>query len=559
MAPMKNANTWAWLTISVVVAIVGSVHLSRKFGRTMQLAGTQGASALGGPSEESRDPASPVAVRAGQPTPGSTTQAGAAPAKAGGRATLVLPAEAAPLDSDARYGTTYRPGGAALGGFEAAVANGSIPASYKDVVGDFGSRYRPALPKPANGAALGFQIATERAALPSVGGDVNVLIAMRSSDTMPARAQLSAHLVLDVSGSMRGDALENAKSAATALVEKLQPADDFSLVTFSSEAKVLVPDGPIGPRRAMALEKIKSVVAGGGTNISAGLEASYGEARSKSIHPDAVKIVMLLSHGPATSGETSLPKLWALSEHAFQDGVQTSSFGLGTAFDVPLLSGIADRGAGGYYSLVDSTQIAGALGRELEARLLPTAQDVEVRVRLSPDVAPVKVFGSRGLCFFMPSFSRADRHAILLTVKVPAGVDERAIASVEVRYNDRLRKKNVTEEMPLKVKFATSDAESSKTAVPSVAATAQAFAAGETLLDAAQHIGAGHPRGTAAAVLGERAQLLKSASVELSEPRLNEDVVRVARLADAVDGAMPVSDPVPLAVLLRGAGYGYLR
>ncbi|MDB4993108.1 MAG: hypothetical protein JWM74_540 [Myxococcaceae bacterium] len=594
---MKNANTWAWLSITIVLAIAGSVYLSRRFGRTMRAAGNQSSALLGGGGGQSEgetfERSSPGATQAGDPSPGSTVAAGAQ-VKPGARAGLVLPAEAA-ADPNGRYATTYRPGGAGLGAFEAAVARGSIPATYNDVLGDFSGRYRPALPRPLNGAALGFQLATERAALPPVGGTVNVRIAMRSSDATPARAPVSLHLVIDASGAMRGDAMENAKTAAAALLEKLQPTDDFSLVTFSSEGKVLIPDGPVGARRAAALETIKAIVAGGGTNISAGLDRGYGEARSKTINADAVKIVMLLSHGPATSGDTALPKLWALTERAFQEGIQTSAFGIGGAFDAPLLSGIADKGAGGYYSLVDSTQIAGALVRELDARVAPAAEDVEVRVRLKSDVTLVKVFGSHmldaaaagqvaadagakktsveqdggsdgggadsedGTRFFMPSFARDDRHAILLTLKVPAELEETTIATVVVRYKDRLRKKSITEELPLKIKFATSDAESAKTVNASVAATAQTFAAGETVLDVARHIGAGHPRAAAAAALTERAQLLKAASVELNEPRLNEDFLRTVRLADAVEGVMQVSDPLALSVLLRGSGYGYLR
>ena len=43
---------------------------------------------------------------------------------------------------------------------------------------------------------------------------------------------------------------------------------------------------------------------------------------------------------------------------------------------------------------------------------------------------------------------------------------------------------------------------------------------------------------------------------DLAEPRFKEDGQRVARLASAVSG---VSDPLALAVLLRGSGTGYLQ
>jgi hypothetical protein len=120
--------------------------------------------------------------------------------------------QAAPVpvvDRNARYATTYRPGGAALAAFDAAVSKGSIPTTYKDLVQDFGGRYAPSLTVPA-GSAMAFSVEGDRGMLSPSGGLVNLRISMRSSDAMPTRAPLSVHLVLDISGSMQGLAIENA-------------------------------------------------------------------------------------------------------------------------------------------------------------------------------------------------------------------------------------------------------------------------------------------------------------------------------------------------------------
>lgn len=498
------------------------------------------------------------------------------------------------LDPNARYATTYRPGGAALAAFDAALARGAIPAANKDLVGDFGARYAPQIAKPTSGA-MAFQVDTERAALGPNGGFLNVRIGMQSTDAMPARAQLSVHLVLDVSGSMEGAAMENARNAAEALVQRLDPNDDFSMVTFSNDAEVLIPDGVIGPRRAWALTKIHNVKASGGTNISAGLDLGYAQAHAPSIRPDAVKIVMFLSDGHANAGDTRPASIAERSARAFQDGIQTSSFGIGADFDASLMSTVADRGAGGYYYLADSTQIAPALARELDARLVPVAQAVEVRVRLRPDVAPTKIFGSRqlgdaeawqvrqqeiqidklalkkdqikqdrqddaqgGMRFFMPTFARDDRHAMLLTLQLPTGTGERSIASVEIRYKDRITHQNVTREIPVKIKYAASDEESAGTTNASVLRTAQAFAAGDTIMQAADLVDRGD-RARAAKLLDERAEILRKAGDLLREPMLAEEATRLARLAGTIDGAGRMQDALPLAILLRGSGYGYLR
>src|SRR5262249_11928716 len=117
------------------------------------------------------------------------------------------------LDPNARYATTYRPGAAALAAFDAALARGTIPAVYRDLVGDFGARYAPVIAAPSAGA-LAVRVDTERAALPPSGGPLHLRVALRSS---PARnltpARLSVVVALDVSGSMEGPAIANARAA----------------------------------------------------------------------------------------------------------------------------------------------------------------------------------------------------------------------------------------------------------------------------------------------------------------------------------------------------------
>jgi Ca-activated chloride channel family protein len=498
------------------------------------------------------------------------------------------------LDPNARYATTYRPGGAALAELDAALARGTIPVVYRELVGDFGARYAAPLAAPASGA-LAVSATTERAVVPPAGGPLHLRVALRSAPGAKlARARLAVTLVLDVSGSMEGRAIENAKAAAAALVARLDPRDSFALVTFSSYVRPVVQAGPIGPRRRAVLARIKNVVAEGGTNVSAGLDLAYEMATRGGGDPgaDVVRVVMLLSDGQANEGDTDRDSLAARSARAFQQGVQTSTFGLGDSFDAPLLSSIADRGAGGYYYLADASQIAPAFARELDARLVPAALAVEVRVRLRPEVAATRVYGSRvlddreaaqvraqevsadaqaehrhgikrdrqhdaagGMRFFMPSFARDDRHALLLALQLPPGVGERAIGSVEVRYKDRLLARNVTKEIPLRVRYGHGDAESAATIDRSVLRTVQAFAAGDTILAAAGRVDAGDRAG-ASRLLDERAALLQRASRDLAEPRFKEDGQRVARLASAVSG---VSDPLALAVLLRGSGSGYLQ
>ena len=102
------------------------------------------------------------------------------------------------------------------------------------------------------------------------------------------------------------------------------------------------------------------------------------------------------------------------------------------------------------------------------------------------------------------------------------------------------------------------DADSAASANASVVATVQAFLAGDTIVAAERLVGETQ-RVPAMRMLQERAEIMKRAAVTLNETRLGEDAIRLARLSRAVGGPSQMKDELPLAVLLRGSSYGYLK
>ncbi|WP_437586516.1 vWA domain-containing protein [Sorangium sp. So ce1000] len=510
-------------------------------------------------------------------------------------AVAYAPEPEAAIDPNGRFATTYRPGGGHLAAFEAALARGVVPAAERELVGDVGARYAPEVPLDP-GKALGLRTDLERAALGPGGGAFHLRLALRSAAAAaPARPHLSVHLVLDTSGSMAGAPIDGARRAAQALVDRLAPADDFSLTTFSSDAEVVIEDGPVGPRRDAIRRAIDGLREGGGTNIGAGLSLGYAQASRPGIPDDAVRVVLLLSDGRATSGLTHGERLARLALDAFQRGIQTSALGLGDDFDGQLMSSIASDGAGGYYYLRHPEQIAPALSTELDKRLDPVATAVEVRVRLKAGVGLLRVYGSRrlddaeasrvraqeiaadvaalsrdriaadrhddaegGMRFFMPVFARDDRHALLIKLSAGPGTGKRAVATVELKYKDRLSRKNVIEEIPIEVRYADSDAESAASVDASMTRTLQGFAAGESLAEAAARVSRGDRDG-AAALLSEREGILREAATRLNEPLFLEDAARLSRLRAHMGAENGLGDPLVLAMLLETAGRSRLR
>ncbi|NUP07545.1 MAG: VWA domain-containing protein [Polyangiaceae bacterium] len=499
------------------------------------------------------------------------------------------------LDPNGRYATTYRPGGGHLAAFESAVALGLVPAAEREIVSDVGARYAPAIDAPKD-TTLSLLPELERTKLAPEGGTVHLRLSLRSTaEAAAGRPPLAVVVVMDTSGSMRGELIQNARAAASKLVDKLDEQDQFSIVRFSSDAQVLVPMTTIGSKRQATKDAIAAITEGGGTNISEGLRLGYEQISKKEVRKDAVRVVMLLSDGRANEGTTDRRRLAGQALHAFEDGIQTSTFGLGTDYDGPLMSQIANDGAGGYYYLPSPTQITSALATEIDKRLEPVATAVEVRVRLKPGVDLLNVYGSRrlsaeeaarvrvvevaadkqaekrdkiktnrendlegGMRFFMPAFARDDAHSILLKLRVPEGVGPKDLALVELKYKDRVRKKNVTEEQPLRVEYANSDTESVASIDPSVRRTVQGFAAGETLTKAAQLVADGR-RQEAIDLLGEREGLLLHAAATLGEPLFVQDANRLSRLRMHAAGKDKLGDSLVLAMMMESAGGVHLR
>src|SRR6476469_8726541 len=84
-------------------------------------------------------------------------------------------------------------------------------------------------------------------------------------------------VVLDRSGSMSGDRLNSAKKALIELVDRLEPADRFGVITFDTHVRVEIPAVPLTDKAA-AKNRISQIVAGGSTDLSAGYLRGLQEA-----------------------------------------------------------------------------------------------------------------------------------------------------------------------------------------------------------------------------------------------------------------------------------------
>lgn len=114
-------------------------------------------------------------------------------------------------------------------------------------------------------------------------------------------------LVMDTSGSMRGEKIEQARAALDYCIAHLNAGDRFNIVTFGTDVKTFSADlVAVTPERRKAAQAfVEDVVAHGQTNIAGGLDkALAGEAA-----PGRERIVIFVTDGAPTVGERSPEKI----------------------------------------------------------------------------------------------------------------------------------------------------------------------------------------------------------------------------------------------------------
>ncbi|MFN2285761.1 MAG: VIT domain-containing protein, partial [Anaerolineae bacterium] len=137
-------------------------------------------------------------------------------------------------------------------------------------------------------------------------------------------------LVLDTSGSMDGEKLEQAQDALAYVLRHLNPEDRFNVVAFSSGARVYAPTLQ-GPQEAdTAIEWVRHLEALGGTNIYLGLSEALAQA-------DGTRptVVVFLTDGMATEGIVDDDTLLSTLKQEAPAAARIFPFGVG--YDVNTL------------------------------------------------------------------------------------------------------------------------------------------------------------------------------------------------------------------------------
>src|SRR5579863_5571590 len=148
----------------------------------------------------------------------------------------------------------------------------------------------------AGEVSLQAQMGRERVQITGGSQLAYVLVEARIADSAPqVRMPLNFALVLDHSGSMKGEKLRSVKEAVKLVVDQMAPSDIVSVVIFDDNAQVIVPAQPASDKLGIkrAVDNIRD---GGGTAMSLGMSVGLNELR-KYAAPTSVNRMVLLTDG----------------------------------------------------------------------------------------------------------------------------------------------------------------------------------------------------------------------------------------------------------------------
>ncbi len=150
--------------------------------------------------------------------------------------------------------------------------------------------------------------------------DPDVIAAVQSSWQF-VKKQADVLLVIDTSGSMSGDKIEQAKTAATAFLDKMPAQNRVGLVIFNTGVDLRVPLASFEGNQAQIRNEVANIQANGDTSMYDAIQQSIEFLKNSGddTRSERIQAIVVLSDGQDTSSATSLQRVAELINASRQD------------------------------------------------------------------------------------------------------------------------------------------------------------------------------------------------------------------------------------------------
>ncbi|MDQ7023976.1 MAG: VWA domain-containing protein [Anaerolineae bacterium] len=257
------------------------------------------------------------------------------------------------------------------------------------------------------------------------------------------RRPLNISLVIDRSGSMAGDKIDFTKQAAQFLVQHLGSQDVLSIVLYNDKVETLFPPEQISNKDRVS-QLLDEIRIRGTTNLSGGWLEGCQHVKSR-LADNTLNRVILMTDGLANRGVTDASMLVSMTKQKREEGVSTTTMGLGKDFDEDLLMDMATGGGGAYY-FIESPEVAPVIFQEeLSGLLRVVGQNLTITVTPTSHVSsvhqlhayPISTDGKASTYRLGDIFGNEVK-TLMLELSIPAMADlgEEQIATLRFEYDE---------------------------------------------------------------------------------------------------------------------------
>jgi Ca-activated chloride channel family protein len=208
-------------------------------------------------------------------------------------------------------------------------------------------------------------------------------------DAAPVKREVV--MVLDRSGSMKGDKIKQVVAAAEQIVDGLENGEAFNIIDYSDSVSTFA-DKPVIKSSKTAHEAkayLGHIQANGGTNISDALTEAVRSEPTAGMLP----MVIFLTDGRPTVGERSESKIREMIKASNKSHRRIFSFGVGFDVNTPLLSSLSNssRGASTFVLPDEDVEVkVSQVFRRLNGPILASPRLVVIGEDGKPDTRAVR-------------------------------------------------------------------------------------------------------------------------------------------------------------------------
>ena len=223
--------------------------------------------------------------------------------------------------------------------------------------------------------------------------------------------------IVDVSGSMRGESIRQAKQGLITAIQSLKDSDSFNIISFCDSYNSFSPN-PIQvteQSKAIAIQYINNLDADGGTEVLSALEEGLHQSNQSSLVP----MIFLLTDGSVGNESKVIQSI-----HSHLGKTRISPIGIGSAPNSFLLQKMAELGRGTFTYISSPKEVASKIRSLYQKIENPVIANIQLSMNDSYELVPKQIpdlFQGEPLIVFGKMPSTKTNH-ISFSGKTPSGI-----------------------------------------------------------------------------------------------------------------------------------------